>query len=56
MTEPILTVKQLRTYLPSAQGFIRAVDDVSFTIARGETLALVGESGCGKTITAHSIA
>jgi peptide/nickel transport system ATP-binding protein len=56
MSEAILTVKNLHTYLPSRQGLVHAVDGVSFSIARGQTLALVGESGSGKTVTAHSIA
>jgi len=60
--EPVLEVRGLRKVFPLRRGFlrrtvgaVRAVDDVSFTIARGETLALVGESGCGKTTTARCI-
>lgn len=56
MSDEILSVKHLRTYLPSHQGLVHAVDDVSFSILRGKTLALVGESGSGKTVTAHAIA
>lgn len=58
----ILEVKGLRKYFPIRKGFLRkvvglvkAVDDVSFHIARGETLSLVGESGCGKTTTARCL-
>ena len=48
MTEPLLRVENLRTYFHTAAGLARAVDGVSFSIARGETLGVVGESGCGK--------
>jgi len=58
----ILEVNNLRKYFPIRQGllrrvvgYVRAVDDVSFVIGRGETLALVGESGCGKTTTSRCI-
>lgn len=52
----LLEVQHLSTYLHTARGVVKAVDDVSFAIAPGETLALVGESGCGKSMTALSIA
>ena len=59
---PLLEVNGLRKYFPIRKGFlrtlvghVRAVDDVSFSIDRGETLALVGESGCGKTTTSRCI-
>jgi oligopeptide/dipeptide ABC transporter ATP-binding protein len=59
---PILEVEGLRKYFPIRKGLlrrvvgeVRAVDEVSFTIAPGETLSLVGESGCGKTTTARCI-
>ena len=55
MTEPVLEVRNLRTHFPLRQGVIKAVEDVSFTIHRGETLAIVGESGSGKSVTARSI-
>ena len=58
----ILDVRGLKKYFPIRRGFlrntvghIRAVDDVSFTVQQGETLALVGESGCGKTTTARCV-
>lgn len=61
-TVPILEVRNLRKYFPVRAGVfsrqagtVRAVDDVSFDIARGETLSLVGESGCGKTTTSRCI-
>jgi peptide/nickel transport system ATP-binding protein len=52
---PLLEVRDLRTYFHTEHGTARAVDGVSFTLSRGRTLALVGESGCGKTVTALSI-
>ena len=55
MPQPILQVENLRTYLSSPSGLARAVDGVSFTVNKGETLAVVGESGCGKSMTALSI-
>ena len=60
--EPILEVRRLRKHFPIERGFlrrvvghVRAVDDVSFSIRAGETLGLVGESGCGKTTAARVI-
>ncbi len=51
----VLEVESLRTVFPAGAGTVRVVDDVSFTLARGETLAIVGESGCGKSMTALSL-
>jgi len=53
--EKLLRVKNLKTYFFTHEGTIKAVDGVSFTIKKGETLGLVGESGCGKSVTALSI-
>ena len=51
----LLTVDRLKTYFYTSEGIIRAVDDVSFKIERGRILGIVGESGCGKSMTAMSI-
>jgi peptide/nickel transport system ATP-binding protein len=51
----VLDVKGLQTVFFTNTGLFKAVDDVSFTVGRGETLAIVGESGCGKSVTALSI-
>jgi len=51
----VIEVKGLQTYLFTRSGIVKAVDDVSFSLRRGETLAVVGESGCGKSMTALSI-
>ncbi len=60
--QPILQIKNLKTYFPiqrglfgKAKGFVHAVDDVSFDVYPGETLGLVGESGCGKTTLGRTI-
>ncbi len=62
MSEPLLTVRNLKMHFPIKGGVflrqaasLRAVDDVSFTINKGETLGLVGESGCGKSTVARAI-
>jgi peptide/nickel transport system ATP-binding protein len=52
---PLLDVDELKTWFFTRDGVVRAVDGVSFSVARGETLALVGESGCGKSVTSLSI-
>ena len=51
----VLDVKNLETVFFTNSGLFRAVDDVSFRVRRGETLAIVGESGCGKSVSALSI-
>jgi peptide/nickel transport system ATP-binding protein len=52
---PLLEVDDLKTYFYTRDGIVRAVDGVSFTVYPGETLAVVGESGCGKSVTSLSI-
>jgi len=55
MLAPLLEVDGLKTHFFTRDGVVRAVDGVSFTVQPGETLALVGESGCGKSVTSLSI-
>jgi peptide/nickel transport system ATP-binding protein len=52
---PILSVRDLRTYFFSEEGVVKAVDGASFDLHPGRTLGIVGESGCGKSVTARSI-
>ena len=54
-TQPLLEVDDLKTYFYTRDGIVRAVDGVSFMVFPGETLAVVGESGCGKSVTSLSI-
>ena len=53
--DPLLEVRDLRTYFHTEEGVARAVDGVSFAVGQGQTLGLVGESGCGKSVSAFSI-
>lgn len=55
MAEKLLEVKNLEVSFKTYAGYVRAVRDISFHVNKGETLALVGESGCGKTVTAKAI-
>jgi peptide/nickel transport system ATP-binding protein len=55
MGEPLLRVEELRTYITLDEGIVRAVNGVSFTVDRGQTMAVVGESGSGKSMVAQSI-
>ncbi len=55
MNQDILEIKQLKTYFFTRSGVVQAVDGISFSLKEGESLCLVGESGCGKTATALSI-
>ncbi|MED4785187.1 ABC transporter ATP-binding protein [Brevibacillus choshinensis] len=52
---PVLEVKQLKTHFKTANGIVKAVDGVDLTIYEGETVGIVGESGCGKSVTSLSV-
>ena len=54
-SDPVLSVRDLRTQFFTRDGIVRAVDGLSFDVKRGETLGIVGESGCGKSVSALSI-
>ena len=54
-TTPVLEVKNLKTAFRTEQGQVIAVDDVSFSVMPGQTIGIVGESGCGKSVTSLSI-
>jgi oligopeptide/dipeptide ABC transporter ATP-binding protein len=55
MTEPLLEVRDLRVGFQTEQGLLTAVDDVDFTLESGKMMGLVGESGCGKSVTARAL-
>ena len=54
-TQPLLDVRNLKKYFSTPKGMLHAVDDVTFTIEKGKTLGVVGESGCGKSTTGRAI-
>lgn len=53
--ESLITIEDLKTYFFTEEGTVPAVDGISFSIEQGKTLGLVGESGCGKSVTSHQI-
>lgn len=55
MAKNLVEFRNLQTHFRTSAGVVKAVDDVSFTIREGETLCVVGESGCGKSVTAMSL-
>lgn len=55
MAEKLLEVRHLKTYFYTTKGIVKAVDDISFTLNKGEVLGIAGESGCGKSTTAYSL-
>ena len=55
MSNSLLDVRNLKKYFPTKDGLLYAVDDISFSLSQGETLGLVGESGCGKSTTGRAI-
>lgn len=55
MNAPLLEIRDLRTYFHTERGTVKAVDGVSFRLEEGHALGIVGESGCGKTVTAQSV-
>ncbi len=55
MNAPLLDIRGLKTHFKTDDGWVQAVDGVDISIAKGETVCVVGESGCGKTVTAHSV-
>jgi peptide/nickel transport system ATP-binding protein len=55
MSETLLDIRGLKTWFKTDDGLVRAVDGIDLTIDRGETVGVVGESGCGKTVTARSV-
>ena len=55
MSNTILEVQNLKKYFKTSRGMLHAVDDISFTLEKGKTLGIVGESGCGKSTTGRCI-
>ena len=55
MSDPLVTIEGLKTHFPLDEGTVHAVDGVDLVVPRGKTLCVVGESGCGKSITAFSL-
>ena len=55
VSAPVLEINNLETHFETRNGTVRAVDGVSYSVGQGETLSVVGESGCGKSVSSLSI-